>query len=729
MTNQTSAPLGDKLKQAVALHQQGQLKQAQALYEQILGMQPAHAEALHLSGVAAAQSGNPARAVDLIGRALELDPKNSTAHCNRGAALHELKRWEEALASYDRALALEPNDAVALFNRGHVLRDLRRFDEALASYDRYIAIRADRAAGYYNRGLVIGELGQWDEALSCFDRAIELDRREPNAHHGRGNVLCQLKQFDLALASYDHAIEIAPQFAAAYSNRGVALNELGRFDAARASYERAISLSPDFAEAHSNLGNVLRDLRRYDAAVQSYDRAIALRSDVKDRGMRLYTRLHICDWEDFAAEAARLNELIEHHDAALNPFIIMAICCSAALQRKAAENWARSVSPAGSLPPIVRREHRGKIKIGYFSADFRDHPVSILTAELFETHDRSRYEVTAFSFGPDTTDAMRRRLENSFDAFIDVRNRSEREIALLARSLGTDIAVDLGGYTQGNRSRIFALRAAPVQVSYLGFPGTLGADFMDYLIADTTIVPEGCQRYYSEKILYVPSFQANDSKRRIADHVFTRQELDLPPEGFVFCCFNANFKITPATFASWMRILQRVHGSVLFLYADHAKAEDNLRREARARGVDAGRLVFGRRLPPPEYLARYRAADLFLDTLPYNAGTTASDALWAGLPVLTCLGETFAGRMAASLLAAVHMPELITSSIEEYEQAAVDLAASPERIADIKRRLAHNRLAAPLFDTGAFTQHLERAYSRIFERYQANLPRENIFAD
>jgi len=345
---------------------------------------------------------------------------------------------------------------------------------------------------------------------------------------------------------------------------------------------------------------------------------------------------------------------------------------------------------------------------------------------LFEAHDRAKFEVFAFSLGPECDDGMRKRLRAAFDRFIDARFQSDRQVAQLARDLEVDIAVDLGGFTRGCRPGIFAMRAAPVQVSYLGYLGTMGAEFMDYLIADRTVIPPGSRGSYAEKIVYLPCFQANDSKRRVADGAITRARLGLPEEGFVFCCFNRNYKISRNTFAGWMRILRRVEGSVLLLYVENELAADNLRNAAELMRVAPGRLILGQRLPYPAYLARFRAADLFLDTLPYNAGTTASDALWAGLPVLTCTGEAFASRVAASLLAAIDLPELITRTQEEYESLAIELATNPDRLSRIRRKLERNRLTAPLFDTKLFTRHMEDAYTQIYERYRADLPPDHI---
>jgi predicted O-linked N-acetylglucosamine transferase (SPINDLY family) len=364
--------------------------------------------------------------------------------------------------------------------------------------------------------------------------------------------------------------------------------------------------------------------------------------------------------------------------------------------------------------------------VGYFSADFKNHPVAFLIAELFEIHDRSQFETYAFSLA-EGADEMRGRLHKAFDHFIDAEARSDVEIAQVARDLGIDIAVDLSGFTQDSRTGIFAHRAAPIQVNYLGYPGTMGADYIDYIIADKTLIPPQSQQFYSEKIVYLPnSYQVNDRGRLISVRQFTRTELGLPENGFVFCCFNNNFKILPATFDGWMRILKSVKGSVLWLFQDNPRAVDNLRCEALNRGVEASRLIFAERMPLAEHLARHRQADLFLDTLPYNAHTTTSDALWTGLPVLTLMGESFASRVAASLLNAIGLPELITSSQEEYEALAIELALNPKKLADTKLKLANNRLTAPLFDTPLFAKNLEAAYIEIYKKYQADLQPEHM---
>lgn len=657
-------------------------------------MHPRQPQALTLLGIIAAQTGDFARAVALFGEVLQLDPRNIAAHINKGNSLLALRQPAAAVASYDAAIALQPDQAPSHGGRGRALFELQRYEEALASHDRAIALKPDYAAAHFDRGRSLVELMRYEAAIASLDEAIALGFNPAGAWYIRGGALYALARFEQAVASYDRALALEPNAARAHHNRGNALFMLGEYASAIAAYDRAIALDPDGASSH---------------------------------GERLHARMQIADWRDFAAEVARLTARIERGEAASNPFAVLASCGSPSVQKRAARNWVREkCPPTGALEAPPPRARRDRIRVGYFSADFHAHATSSLTAQLFETHDRSRLELTAFSFGPDTGDDMRRRVAAAFDRFLDVREQSDIDIARLARSLEIDIAVDLGGFTRGSRPKIFALRAAPLQVSYLGYLGTMSADYMDYLIADGTIIPRAQRQHYAEKIVYLPSYQVNDSTRRIAQRPFSRGELGLPPAGFVFCCFNSTYKITPDTFDGWMRILAKVPGSVLLLLGGGAALESNLRREAHARGVAAGRLVFGGRLPPPEYLARYRAADLFLDTLPYNAGTTASDALWAGLPVLTCMGQAFAGRVGASLLEAVELPELITTSPQEYEALAMELATNPQRLAGIQAKLVGRQRTARLFDTAASARHLEEAYLRMYDRYHAGLPPEDI---
>ena len=753
------------IQQGVLLHQQGLLAEASNLYRQALSLQPQHFGAWHHLGVIAFQANQPKLALELFGQALAIDPHCAAAHNHRGNALLALGETAPAISSYDRAIELDQEYAEAYYNRGNAFFDLGRYEAALENYGKAIELKADHALAYTNRGLALICLNRHEAAIAECDKALAIDPLNADAYNLRGHALQESADFHAAIASYDKAIELKPANAEAHNARGSALSKLEQYDAALDSYDRAVAIRTDFAEAYSNRGNVLAELRRwpqalesysqaircnpgfaeafygraniyrslaeYEAAVADFDAASTLKPDIRFlRGLRRHSKMQLCDWDGFDEDLADIITRLERNEAVSPPFVTLTLTGSAAMQRRAAEIWVRDECPPDhSLPPKPAHARQRRIRIGYFSADFRNHPVAHLTAELFEMHDRSRFEVSALSLGPDTGDEMRRRLEGAFDRFIDLNGRSTREIAAVARELELDIAVDLGGFTQETRSGIFALRAAPLQISYIGYLGTMAAPYMDYLVADPVIVPTEYRQYYAEKIIYLPSFQANDSKRRISPTPYSRQELGLPPEGFVFCCFNASYKITPDLFASWMRILEQTPGSVLFLYAANPRVERNLCMAADRRGVDPARLIFGGRLPIPEYLARYRAADLFLDTLPYNAGTTASDALWAGLPVLTCAGEAFASRVAASLLTAVGLPELIASSQAEYEELALSLAANPPQLAEIRRRLGENRSTSPLFDTPLHARHIEAAFSAIFARHQAGLAPDHLVVE
>jgi predicted O-linked N-acetylglucosamine transferase (SPINDLY family) len=586
------------------------------------------------------------------------------------------------------------------------------------------------AEAYSNRGTSQKELKQFDAAVESYDKAIKLKPNLVEAYFNRGNLQKELKQLDAAVVSYNIAISLQPDYAQAYSNLGVALQELKQWESAVACYERAVALSPDLAEAFFNRGVVLQELKQLGDAVASYEQANRLKPDYEYlHGVRQHIKMHMCDWQNFEVNISNLTQKIQNNNKASTGFPVLALPLGLSEQRKVAEIWCRDKHPYNpSLGPILKSARKTRIRIGYYSADFHNHATSYLMAELFELHDKSRFELIAFSFGPDKQDEMRARVSQAFDRFIDVTSISDKAVAQLSRELGIDIAVDLKGVTHDNRLGIFSYKAAPIQVSYLGYPGTLGADYIDYLIADKTLIPKESQEHYSEKIVYLPnSYQVNDRHRVIAPTQFTKQDLGLPEDSFVFCCFNNNFKITPDVFDSWVRILKAVDASVLWLLEDNQTAAANLRKEASLRGLDPTRLVFAKRMDLPEHLARHKAADLFLDTFHCNAHTTASDALWAGLPVLTCMGESFASRVAASLLHAIGLPELVIETTSDYEALAIKLAKNSNKLNAFKDKLQSNRLTTPLFNTTLFTKHIEAAHTKMYERYQANLLPDHIY--
>ncbi|MGP8260357.1 MAG: tetratricopeptide repeat protein [Acidobacteriaceae bacterium] len=668
-------------------------------------------------------------ALESCDKAVLLKPDFAEAHNNRGNALYALQQYQAALESYGKAVLLKPDFAEAHNNRGNAFQALEQYQAALESYDKTILLKPEFAQAHNNRGSVLHALQQYQAALESYDKAILLNPDCVEAYNNRGNTLHALQQYQAALESCNKAIYLNAELGEGYNNLGITLYSLQQYEAALASYDKAIRLKPEFADAYFNRATTLQVLEKYQEALDCYDKVILLRPGYPyAHGSRTYMRRFLCDWKDSENECRQLEAAIDRGEKAAIPFTVLAVSGSPELQRKAAEIYVRDKAPSSSFAAAIsRRPKRDRIRIGYFSADFYNHATSYLMAELFERHDRTKFEIMGFSFGPDTADEMSKRVSAAMDRFLDVRFMTDREVAQLSRNLEVDIAVDLKGFTRDARTGIFAERAAPIQVNYLGYPGTMGAGYIDYLIADHALIPEVSQRHYSEKIVYLPdSYQVNDSQRPISAKPCTRAGEGLPETAFVFCCFNHSYKISPAVFYIWMRILDRVEGSVLWFLENNPSAVVNLRKEAARRGISPERLVFAKRLPLAEHLARQKLADLFLDTSPYNAHTTASDALWGGLPVLTCVGETFASRVGASLLRAMDLPELVTESEAEFEQLAVELAHDAQRCQTLRMRLQQNRMTAPLFDTQSFTRHLEAAYCAMIERYQAGLPPEHI---
>ncbi|MGE5453228.1 MAG: tetratricopeptide repeat protein [Acidobacteriota bacterium] len=643
-------------------------------------------------------------------------------------ALHQQGRLDLALSAYQAILAAQPDHAEAHNLLGILHYQRKDMDAAVASLTRARDLDPNHAGIQTNLGNVLKAVKQYEAAVACYQKAIALKPGDSMAHNNLGTVLNDLKRHEAALACFDRAAALQPNDPMVHYNRGNALFGLGRNEAALASYDKALSLKPNHAESHFNRGTALDKLKQYESARQSYSEAIALNPAIEFvHGARMIVKRRICDWSLLDDETAFIAEQIEKGKRVCQPFYVMSSIDSPRLQKKAAELYVQARFPADSrLGALAPRATQGKIRIGYFSADFRDHPVAFLTAQLFETHDRSRFELFAFSFQKDLNSTMRPRLVAAFDQFLDVHDKTVEEVAQLARSLNIDIAVDLGGLTDGSRTGVFALRAAPAQINYIGYPGTMGASYIDYILADPVVLPPDQAGHYTEKAVYLPCFQVNDTSRAIADKVFTRAELGLPETGFVFCSFNQTYKISPETFDGWMRIMREVKDSVLLILAEEELTQSNLRKEAAQRDVDPKRLVFCGRLPSPEYLARCRVGDLFLDSYPYNAGTTASDALWAGLPVLTRAGQSYCSRMAAALLTGIGLPELITHTQQDYEALAIELATHPSKLQDLRARLADNRACTPLFDTPLFTRSLEEAYLQMHARTQQGLPPQVI---
>jgi predicted O-linked N-acetylglucosamine transferase (SPINDLY family) len=648
------------------------------------------------------------------------DPQERLAAGWQAIERDDLRAAEEIAR---RALGRDARQVEFLYLLGSSLLFQDRFKEALAPLREVLERSPRRGAGH--------RLGYCHLALGDLKTAEQVLRREVDAYpdlidarNALGVALIQQSRPQDALPVFMEAARRDPKSAAANNNVANVLGDLGRHEEALAYLQKVIEAEPQHADAHHNLGMLYQSLKRHEEAVASLEQALRLAPGMTyTLSSLVWNKLAICQWHGLDAEISLLRGQVREHQGAADPFTLVAVSPSLQEQLACAERHAAAKLPAVPAPlwqgPRARHD---RIRLAYLSADFHEHATAHLAARLFELHDRSRFEVIGLSYGADDGSPMRQRLRHGFERFVDVRLQGDEEAAHALRRMEVDIAVDLKGYTTGARPGILAYRPAPVQVSYLGFPGTMGVPFIDYIIADRFVLPEQDQRWYAEKAVYLDCYQVNDDGRAIAAQVPARAQAGLPQDAFVFCCFNNSYKIMPALFGIWMRLLGSVPGSVLWLLEDSEAARHALQAAARASGVDPARLVFAPRVAAAEHLARHRLADLFLDTLPYNAHTTASDALWAGLPLLTCAGTTFAGRVAGSLLASLGLPELVTHDLRHYEALALELAREPALLAALRGKLARNRQAAALFDTDRFRRGVEAAYAAMWETWQRGEP-------
>ena len=689
--------------------------------------------------IQAFQEGNFDSADLTLKRVIQIDSKNLPALHILGLIKASQAKYGEAADFLGRAARIHPNDASIQYNLAKALADFGSHKESIPHHKKAVELAPNNPDGWLNYGKTSSNLGRYEEALAWYDKALSLKPDYLEAKLNKGATLKELKQYVAAIEFADQVLAINPNLAEAWSNKGTALNALKQYDEAIVHYDKALSLSPDYYEALINKGHAFIGLNMPDEALTSYKKAMHIKGDyVGLAGHILYTKLKLCDWTNWTADLVKFENELQDNEKPADPFIALLLSDDLAKQKKISEIYAEEMfSKRGELGPIVKKPAQDKLRLGYFSSDLYFHPVAIWLSEQLEHHDKARFELFAFSFNQ-VKDPMRARLENVFDHFIEVDGNSDLEVAKLSRDLGIDIAFDLCVYTGDARPGIFAMRAAPIQVSHLGFPGTSGSKYIDYTVIDVHTMPEHLKHFYTEKIAYLPCVYTYDRQRQISAELLSRQQFGLPQNGFVFTCQNGIQKITPEVFGIWMDILKTVPKSVLWLMQPNPTATHNLIKEALSHGVESDRLVFTKRevvesdqeqVRINRYLASYRLADLFLDTWPYNAGTTAADALFSGLPVLTKAGLSPVSRMATSALEAIEMPELITSSAAEYRSMAIDLATNPQLLREIRDKLARNKLTTPLFDSLTNTRYLESAYEKMYERYQAGLAPDHIFIE
>lgn len=688
-------------------------------------------------------------------RALRLNPDFAEAHNNLGIIRLGREDLTEARACFQRAVQLKPDFAEAHNNLGFALLRQGEPAQARACFERAVQLNPRYVEAYHNLGNVWSDQGRLEEAAACYERAMQLKPDFAEAHNSLGIILKNQGRLDEAVACYQRALELKPDFFEVLNNLGIIRKNQGRVEEAVACYQRALQLNPDFAEVHNNLGTVWKSCGKWDDAVASFQRALELKPDFTAALSSLVAAMQrICQWDGLIPLAERVIEAVEKGDDAaqadpVSPFAFLSLptATTARQQLRCARQWAswtlkrfveqgnwRSdasgpsatadrLTSASSVESKAGLQCKPRLTVGYLSADFRSHPMSYTIVELLEKHDRGRFTVCGYSYGPDDGSPIRKRIATACDKFVDLTETTYVQSAERIAADEVDILVDLAGYTLYARTEILALRPAPLQVHYWGYPGTLGAEFIDYNLVDEFVVPAGQEPYFTEKLVRLPGcYVPSDSQCEVAPNTPSKSECGLPDEGFVFCCFNASNKYTPQVFDVWMDVLKAVPGSVLWLLEGNPSVPANLRKEAAIRGVAPERLVFAPWRPPPEYLARHRLADLFLDTFPYTAHTTARDALWMGCPVLTRTGETFASRVAGSLLRTIGLPVLITTSALEYRDLAVQMARDTDRLADVRARLSASRKTSPLFQGASIARNFEKAFEKMWETHASGQP-------
>lgn len=750
------AQLRQLFQQAMNALQQGRAAEAESFARDLLKADPGFTPN-HLMGVITLQQGRAHEAVEYFATAVKLEPRDLGAAANHGLALAHTGRYAEALAVLEKVTAAAPDFIEAWFNRGLALTSLGRFAEAVTVHDHVLARQPGHAGAHYNRGMALAAQGRFADAVIGYDRALQLVPGMTAALADRGAALLALGRAEEAFNSLDQALAGAPGNPDILAFRGQALMALGRQDAAVASYDWALASNPDNVRILDRKGMALWDMRRHDEALDCFNRALTLapddaeilnhrgnllwvafaqadaaRADLERAvaldpnqpyaiGELLHLKYYVGDWNGTDALKAHVLAAVRAGASAIRPFECQAVAGTPADLQACAHTFARDLFPFAQPYAPGPAPARDKLRIGYVSGEFHQQATALLTAGLYEAHNRDRFEIVAFDNGIDDGSPMRARLKAAFDTFIPIADLDDREAVERVRAEGIDILVDLNGWFGRHRTILFTERCAPIQVNYLGFPGTMGLACMDYLIADKIVIPPGEDVFYDEKIAWLPgSYQINDDKRAIAPAT-NRAAHGLPDDAFVFCNFNQSYKIHPDSFAAWMTILAAVPGSVLWLLAGPDGFADNLRRAAQEAGIDPARLIFAPLAPHDEHLARLALADLFVDTFSYNGHTTASDALWAGTPVVTCLGATFPARVAASLLTAVGLPELVAPNLADYTQLAITLAADSPRLGALRRRLADGRATCALFDTKATTRHIEAAYRAMWDAHVAGL--------
>ena len=673
--------------------------------------------------------GNFEKALFASKQAVRIEPLDSESHNNLGVTFQKINNFKSAKSCFQKAVTLTPDYADAYFNLGNIYQILGKFDKAESNFRQALTLDPGNVNAYNNLGNVLQKIKKFEDAEINYNYAINLNPNFADVFFNLGNLLDTISRYEEAEASYRKAINLNPQNEIFYNNLGNTLSHNDKFEEAEKNYLQALRLNPNYAEAYSNLGHTYKLANKLDLSLSCYEKGFLLDKSIKHLfGSLFHMKMKLCIWDNFSEDINELNNKINNFENVIAPFPLQAIIDDPLLQLKATENFSKKEFPRNNTLPVIKPylKHK-KIRIGYFSSDFNNHPVSYLTSDLYKKHDRQKFEIHIFSFNSKKKDELNKKISSQVDFFHEVEYMSDKDVALLSRSLEIDIAIDLNGYTRGHRVGIFSLSVAPIQIGFVGFLGTMGINYFDYIISDKVIIPEEHKKFYSEKIIFLPNYQPNTSEFPLVDNNLNRTKLNIPVNKFVFSCFNNSYKITPCTFDSWARILLKVDNSVLVLFEQNEITKQNLQKEIMNRGVAKNRLIFTGYLPKPEYFARFKLVNLYLDTTPYNGGTTSSDALRMGLPVLTCIGKSFSSRLAASILKTLDLSEMITLNPSQYEERAIYLAKNPIELKKIKAKLDNNLLNTNLYNSTIYTKEIEKAYENIFKQQQLGLEKDDVY--
>ena len=728
------------------------IKDALSNCKKAIQINPNYAEAHNTIGIILTNSDKIVESISSFSLAIKLNPNYFEAYNNRGSSYSNINKTYEAIEDFKTAIKINSQFVHAYNNLSKQLISLNKLNSALETCQIAININKNFEDIFITHGNILKKMLDPQKAIESYNKCLSINSKNIVSYNARGNAYMDLNNIENAISDYKSALIINPEFSDAHSNLGLAyyklkknkesLNHLRKSisnnpnspetflnlgntflqmnlkNEALRNYNQSIKLNSNYAEAHKNKGDILQLYKRYDQAINSYKKASTIKPNFESlTGTLLNTKMKICDWEDYIQDYQKYKNEITKNEFANDPFISLSIIENASYQKKISEKFINTNYPINyELGQLKKRRGNYKITLAYFSVDFGDHPVTHLISDLIEIHNRDDFEIIGIYYGPKRTDQIYKRISSSFDKFICIDNKIDKNIAEYSRKLKIDIAIDLTGHTRDGKVGIFSYRVAPIQINYMGYLGTMGAEYYDYIIADKIIIPENDQKNYSEKIAYIPHYQVTYNKKEIPNKTFSREELNLPSKGFIYCSFNNNYKINPSIFNSWMSILKAVPDSVLLIYNNNEWSKENLIKEAKKNNVDHNRLVFTGRLESNLYLSRFKSADLFLDTSPYNAASTAVDALWAGLPVLTFIGETFSSRIAASILNSIGLNELITTSQLDYEKKAIELGNKETVFLNIKSKLKKNIKEKQLFNTKLYAYEIERLFKSLYNK-------------